>query len=871
MKRIQTPTLWLGLALACVSTLNFQLSASPLGTAFHYQGKLADGASAANGSYDLKFTLYDALSGGSLVAGPLTNSPVAVTNGCFTVPLDFGSVFDGNARWLEIGVRTNGSATFTTLSPRQPLTPAPYALYASNTATVGGQAPSAFAPASGSTAYVTKSGDTMTGSLNLPANGLTAGGNQLALSGGKVGVGTASPQYQLTVSDRAYVRGLSDSAYGLLFRGNSIETPDRAVNTDEVAINYYGYNSGNSAFRNFAVYNGKGGNVLFARGSDGNVGIGTANPASKLDVAGTVALSGNLNLPATTSTAGAIYSSGTRLMHTYGSGNFFAGPDAGNLTISGAYNTGIGYLALGSDSIGYQNTANGSEALRYNTSGYGNTASGYRALYGNANGSENTAVGTETLYENSSGMGNAAVGSTALFHNTSGSQNTAVGVSALYANTTGSGNCANGLQSLYSNTDGYDNTASGNEALYSNTNGHGNTANGHEALYSNTSGYYNTAIGAFALYHNATGQRNTAIGVSALSGNTTGSGNTAIGDEALVFANSAGPNTAIGSSALGNNTSGSNNTAVGYTALVCNTNGNGNTAVGDSALYLNRNGDGNTAVGNKVLYLNSSGDANTAVGDMSLYYNQNGSYNTANGYQALIWNRTGQNNTALGAGALYFNTNGNFNTAIGDDSLVGNTSGSNNIAIGYLAGNNLTTGNNNIHIGHQGVAGESNTIHIGTSNGQGNNVQTATYIAGIWAATPPGDTVRVLVNSAGRLGVETSSQRFKEAIEDMGSRSDAVLSLRPVSFRYKPDTDPQGVAQFGLIAEEVEQVAPELVVRDQEGKPYTVRYDQVNAMLLNEFLKEHHRVEQQGVEIYNLQQRLDELERLVIQKNGGTQ
>jgi hypothetical protein len=197
MKKNHTIAGWL--MLLALSTCNHQLAASPLGTAFTYQGQLASGTDAANGSYDLKFTLYDALSSGSVAAGPLTNAATSATNGYFTVALDFGAVFDGDARWLEISVRTNGGGAFTTLTPRQALTPTPYSLFASNTAALGGQAPSAFAPASGSTAYVARSGDAMTGTLNLPANGLVAGGSQLVLSSGNVGIGTASPSAPLEV------------------------------------------------------------------------------------------------------------------------------------------------------------------------------------------------------------------------------------------------------------------------------------------------------------------------------------------------------------------------------------------------------------------------------------------------------------------------------------------------------------------------------------------------------------------------------------------------------------------------------------------------------------------------------------------------
>jgi endosialidase-like protein len=193
--------------------------------------------------------------------------------------------------------------------------------------------------------------------------------------------------------------------------------------------------------------------------------------------------------------------------------------------------------------------------------------------------------------------------------------------------------------------------------------------------------------------------------------------------------------------------------------------------------------------------------------------------------------------TAEGSGALTSNTEGDANTGLGYNALVNNTTGSNNIVVGYLAGLNLTTGDYNIDIGNQGVADEAGTIRIGDSN------QTATYIAGISGQTASGGAA-VYVNSDGKLGTSTSSKRFKEDIQPMDKASEAILALRPVSFRYKKEIDPKAIPQFGLVAEEVEKVNPDLVVRDKEGKPYTVRYDQVNAMLLNEFLKEHRKVEQ---------------------------
>ena len=216
--------------------------------------------------------------------------------------------------------------------------------------------------------------------------------------------------------------------------------------------------------------------------------------------------------------------------------------------------------------------------------------------------------------------------------------------------------------------------------------------------------------------------------------------------------------------------------------------------------------------------------------------NTTGSRNTANGREALEENITGDNNTADGLEALERNTTGGSNTASGQKALHRNTTGSFNIALGSEAGVNLTTGDNNIYIGNAGVAAESSTIRIGTPG-----TQTKTFIAGISDAAIGGMEVRV--NQNGRLGTVPSSNRFKEVINPMDKASEAILALKPVTFRYKHELDPEGIPQFGLVAEEVEKVNANLVARDAEGKVYTVRYEAVNAMLLNEFLKEHRKVE----------------------------
>jgi Chaperone of endosialidase len=279
------------------------------------------------------------------------------------------------------------------------------------------------------------------------------------------------------------------------------------------------------------------------------------------------------------------------------------------------------------------------------------------------------------------------------------------------------------------------------------------------------------------------------------------------------------------------------NTAQGEDALFSNTIGSGNTALGFNALYSNTSGSKNTAIGSGALAGNI-GSQNTATGTDALHYNTLGYYNTATGTDALHDNTGGSWNTANAAFALFSNTSGHNNTAVGVNALYGNTTGASNIALGVGAGSALTTGSNNIAIGNAGVAGESNKIRIGKQG-----TQTNTFIAGIFGVTVPSG-VGVIVGTNGKLGTVVSSERFKEEIQPMDKASEVILALQPVTFRYKHELDPDGIPQFGLVAEEVEKVNPALVVRDPDGKPYTVRYEAVNTMLLNEFIKEHRKIEE---------------------------
>jgi len=292
-------------------------------------------------------------------------------------------------------------------------------------------------------------------------------------------------------------------------------------------------------------------------------------------------------------------------------------------------------------------------------------------------------------------------------------------------------------------------------------------------------------------------------------------------------------------------------TAEGCNALKFLSTGAGNTGVGWYSLYLVGGGNYNTGVGAGTLVLNTA-DSNTAVGAAALLLNTTGTRNTAVGTDALVYNDSGVSNTAVGLSALGANTTGSGNIAIGNGALGSNTGGGQYLAIGFVAGVNLTTGNFNIDINNLGVAGESGTIRIGTAD------QTATYLAGIAGQTVGAGGSTCYVDNAGKLGVFLSARRYKTDITDMGAASEAILALRPITFHYKPELDKTGIPQFGLIAEDVAKVNPDLVTHDAKGDIYTVRYEAVNAMLLNEFLKEHRKNEEQQRQIDILTAQLKE-------------
>jgi hypothetical protein len=376
--------------------------------------------------------------------------------------------------------------------------------------------------------------------------------------------------------------------------------------------------------------------------------------------------------------------------------------------------------------------------------------------------------------------------------------NTAEGQAALLNLTSGTFNTAVGFLSLRSTISGDFNTSIGAGALLLNT-GDLNTGTGAGALLSNVSGTNNTADGAFTLFSNtATG--NTVIGFEALFSNTTG------GTLGTTQGFDVGPNVAVGSEALKNNTIGSANTAVGYQALESFVVGNVGTDRGQC-----------TAVGFQAL-ANSDGAnggiANSGFGYQALFHNTDGAANVAVGDQALFHNETGSRNIAIGSTALAVNTTGSFNVAIGVDA-GSSINGDGNVCIGAFSDVSFPA--------------ETNTTHIANIGD-----------------TPQGGglVVTVLPGANNELGYVPSSRRYKEDIKPMDKTSEAIFALKPVSFRYKKKVDRGQTPAFGLIAEDVEKVDPNLVARNREGQPESVRYEYINAMLLNEFLKEHKKVQQ---------------------------
>jgi len=494
-----------------------------------------------------------------------------------------------------------------------------------------------------------------------------------------------------------------------------------------------------------------------------------------------------------------------------------------------------------------------SGSLFVHNQGNANTGLGVGALGLNTTGFDNTAVGYNALGVNTEGFANTAVGDTALAQNTTGQDNTALGRNALAANTTGSSNTAVGEGALFRNTVGITNTAVGRVALLNNTTGGRNVGVGYAALAQTTTAPWNTAVGSFTLTDNTIGHRNVAIGGVALRFNTEGYKNVAVGIDSMARNLVGNRNVAVGSEAMRYNLA-SDNTGVGYQALNANTTGTNNAALGLETLLSNTTGGFNVAVGANALQANTTGGSNTAVGASALFANIGGISNTAVGNNALLANTTGDLNVAVGVGSLYAMDSGGGNVALGASALKSNSTGILNLILGTYAGN-LVDGSSNIILNSAGQVGDNNVLRIGEATGTGYQELDAAYIQGIYGKTSTGG-LGVYINSDGLLGTTTSSRRFKEEIADLDEISAHLTDLRPVQFRFTEEAarGQRRPIEFGLIAEEVAEVMPELVVYDEEGQPFTVRYHLLTPLLLNE-------IQRQQRVIATMSRRLEAIER----------
>jgi hypothetical protein len=722
------------------------------------------------------------------------------------LPLELFSA--GEPRWLGMQVNLSREVE----QPRVLLVSVPYALKAADADTLGGKPLSSFvmtnaAGGSSSGTVLIPSGPIVSqvggsGSQNFLAKFDSTGTNVINSSifdtGTNVGIGTSSPARTLHVKSAAPVIRLEDSALPNSFW----ELQQSAFVTD--TFGFLRYESGSAV-------EGK----SFVVSSAGNMGIGTGQPQRKLHIksATPVIRLEDTNLP---NSFWELQQSAF-VLDTFGFLRYENGAvvAAKSFVMSSGGNFGIG---------------TGTPSQKLEVAGNAKISGAGNALIfpdGSVLSSAATGVGGGTITGVTAGAGLSGGGTTGGV--TLNVANSGITNAMLSANSVTNANIAVGSlnPAIITGTAATlgTNAFVGDQSITGNL----NVING--AIVA--PGGVNTAntgillVGASSFIHNF-GVQNTYVGQGA--GNFT---------QTVDFNSNSG--------------NGSFNTGVGASTLSSVTAARGNSAFGTLALFSDTTGNGNAAFGSEALFSNTTAGFNSAFGNFALNLNTTGGSNSAFGSGALFSNTTGNNNSALGNNALFFAT-GNNNSALGNFALTHLTTGNSDIAIGNNAGFNLTgSESNDIYIGNTGVAGESNTIRIGDGS-----TQTAAFITGISGVNVSGSAV--MVNGSGQLGVVVSSRRFKHEIADMGTESDLLMKLRPVAFYYKPELDETQTRQYGLVAEEVAQVAPELVVYDKDGQVQTVRYHFVNAMLLNEVQKQRHTIEQQQAEIEALTARLAKLE-----------
>jgi endosialidase-like protein len=615
----------------------------------------------------------------------------------------------------------------------------------------------------------------------------------------------------------------------------------------------------------------------------GDLGIGTNNPGSKLDVAGNINTSTQYNI------------GGNRVFSVAGTSNTFAGTNAGNSNTTGFLNSFFGSNAGAANTSGSSNSFFGPDAGRSNTTGsansfFGESAGlmatsaannsffGARAGVSTQSGHENSFFGASAGLSNETGIGNSFFGSLAGFANTTASSNSFFGHAAGISNSTGGANSFFGASAGTRNDTGDFNSFFGTSTGFANTTGRFNAFFGTFAGVSNTTAsnnsffgyraginnsgpdaFQNSFFGSESGQANSSGNRNSFFGFAAGLENTTACCNSFFGHQAGQ-ANTTGENNAFFGNLSGNaTTSGKENAFFGAATGQFNTTGERNSFFGNSAGSSNTTGGANSFFGNRAGEGNSTGPANSFFGNFAGQINTTGGHNAFFGNESGNANTTGSGNVFFGSAAGFSNTVGNDNTLVGHFAGSTNTTGLGNILIGRGAGPNVVAGSDNIHIGNapeisDDLPDESNRIRIGRQG-----TQTATFIAGISGTVVAGDAV--LVNGNGQLGVLSSSRRFKQDIAAMGRASSKLMQLRPVVFHYRPEyVNGKPTVQYGLIAEEVAKVFPELVGFGADGKPQTVHYHLLNTMLLNEMQKQEGQIRSQAQQLESQAQQITDLE-----------
>jgi hypothetical protein len=811
-------------------------------------------------------------------------------------PLELFS--SGQARWL--GVQPQNQEEL----PRTLILSVPYALKAADADTLGGKPASAFLTATTShssagqptNSSAAGSGDGVSAAAAAAVPSPTAPTFTATANPGPgfISQATSGPPFQVSSSalnvnlNADLVDGFHATAFPKLATANTF-TATQTIGTGNLNLDPSTATTGN----------------ITKNGTRFLHNFGTNNTFLGLD-AGNLALTGVNNTGVGGSALGAI---------TTGGSNTAVGRAALNFNNTGSENTAVGASALNVSTTGGDNTAVGYLTLFSNTTGSNNTAVGPYALSRNTTGSSNIALGHSALVQLTTGNSNVAVGLSAL-ESTTGNSNTALGLGAGLAATTGSNNIYLGANVL--GVAGESNTMylgkQGTQTTTFIAGVRGTTVTGGEAVLIDAAGRLGS--GAVAPGANTVGSAQVIDGsltaddlapnsvtasqlapdsvtADKVAFNYAGStseggpatdlaciGCVAASEVSFSFA-SLGANTFTATQTIdtgnldldpstattGNITKngarflhnfGSANTFLGIDAGNVTMTGTGNTANGQGALAGNTTGIFNTANGLGALANNTTGGTNTASGVSALGTNGTGADNAAFGFQALLNNTSGGGNTAIGSRALNFNGTGINNVAVGVGAAYENRTGSFNVAIGNGAGFHGTTGSNNIYLGSGvvGVAGEANTMYLGNQG-----TQTKTVIAGIRGImTTNLDAIPVMIDSAGQLGTVSSSRRFKEDIHDMADTSRRLLQLRPVTFRYKRAYgDGSRPIQYGLIAEEVAEVFPELAVRNAEGAVETVHYETLSVLLLNELKKMENDMRRQGDRIEALERRLNEV------------